>query len=360
MTSDESLIWRCISLARKGKGHVSPNPLVGCVIVKNGKIISEGYHKKYGALHAEADAIENAYKKKTNLKGSTLYVNLEPCSHFGKTPPCADRIIEAGIGKVVIGCKDPYKLVNGKGISRLKKHGIKVISGVLEYECRGFNKFFMKHSTTGLPYITLKAAQTMDGKIADSKHRSKWISSKESRAIVHKLRSEYDAVLVGKNTVKYDDPRLTVRLVKGRNPYRIVIDSQLSLGLHYHLFKDNLKTRTIVITSLRANKRKAEILTSGGINVIVSKSVNGMIDLRDAMKKIGKINIASILVEGGAGTYSGFLNAKLADELILFTAPRIMGSGINTFAGSERRDFNNAKEVYYQFAGKDILTNIKF
>ncbi len=360
MTNDELLIWRCIDLARNGKGQVSPNPLVGCVIVKNGKIISEGYHKKYGALHAEADAIEKAVKNGINVKGATLYVNLEPCSHYGKTPPCSDRIIEAGIKKVVIGCKDPYKLVNGKGIARLRKHGIKVVAGVLEYECREFNKFFMKHSTSGLPYITLKAAQTLDGKIADEKFKSKWISSKESRAIVHRLRSEYDAVLVGKNTVKYDNPKLTVRLVKGRDPYRIVLDSKLSLGLDYDLFSDKLKSKTIVITSTKADKKKAKILESRGVMVICAKAAIGKIDLKDAMKKIGKLNIASILVEGGAKTFSGFLNQELADELILFTAPKIMGSGVNTFEGSGKRDFNNAKEVYYQFAGKDILTNIKF
>jgi diaminohydroxyphosphoribosylaminopyrimidine deaminase / 5-amino-6-(5-phosphoribosylamino)uracil reductase len=360
MTKDESLIWRCIELARKGKGHVSPNPLVGCVIVKNGKIISEGYHKKYGALHAEADAIENAKSKGIEIKGATLYVNLEPCTHFGNTPPCADRIIEAGISKVVIGCADPYKLVNGKGIALLKKIGIKVITGVLEYECQELNKFFFKYVKTGLPYITLKAAQTIDSKIADEKFNSKWISSVESRTVVHRLRGEYDAVLVGKNTVKYDNPKLTVRLAKGRNPYRIVIDKELSLGLNYLLYSDRYKERTIIITSPKTDKKKAKTLTEKRIKLITAKITHGKIDLKDAMKKIAAMGIASILVEGGAFTFSGFLNQSLADELVIFTSPKIMGKGISTFGESKRIDFKNVKEIYYQFIGKDILTNIKF
>lgn len=352
-------MMRCIQLAQKGKGYVSPNPLVGCVIVKNGRIISEGFHAKYGGLHAEADAIQKARKRKTDLKGSALYVNLEPCVHFGKTPPCSDKIIECGISEVVIGGKDPNPVVSGKGIKKLKKHGVKVRSGVLEYECEALNKFFFKYIKTGIPYVTLKAAQTLDGKIADEKYSSKWISGIESRTIVHRLRSEYDAVLVGNNTVEHDDPELTVRHVKGRNPYRIVIDSTLSLSLNKKVFSDAHNRLTIVLASERASQKRALALEKRGVTVFYCKLKNGLLDLKDALRKLGKFGIASVLVEGGATTYSEFLNQKMVDEILLFTSPKIMGKGISTFGAAHSVDFNNSKELYYQIIGKDVLTSVK-
>ncbi len=255
--TDEKMMLRCIQLAKKGAGYVSPNPLVGCVITKNNKIIAEGWHKKYGFAHAEVNAINSALRKGIDLKNSVLYVNLEPCSHYSKTPPCVNKIIENKIKKVVIGVKDPYRLVAGRGIKKLKENNIEVIAGVLENECIDLNKFFFKHVKNELPYITVKAAQTLDGKIADEKYKSKWISSAESRKLVHKLRSEYDAVLVGANTVKYDNPKLTVRHVKGRNPYRIVLDRNLKSDLSKNIFTDNCKDKTIVVTSHKGNKKKA-------------------------------------------------------------------------------------------------------
>lgn len=359
LTKDEKLMWQCIELARLGKGYVSPNPLVGCVILKNGKIVSKGYHHKYGELHAEAEAIENAEKKGISLKGASLYVNLEPCVHKGKTGPCTDRIIKAGISKVFIGCRDPYKLVNGKGIAKLKKNGIEVTTGILEYECTELNKFFMKFVKSGMPYVTLKAAQTLDGKIADKKFRSKWISGIEARTIVHRLRAEYDAVLIGFNTLKYDNPSLNVRHVEGRDPYRIVIDTTLKCNIFNKIFKDKNKSKTIIITAPGFNKEKLKILLAIGITVIEAKLKDNTIDLKNALLKIANLNIASILVEGGAKTFAAFLNAGLTDELLIFTSPKIMGAGKNTFGNSEPIDFKNAKEVYYQFIGNDILTNIK-
>jgi len=365
-------MMRCIELAQKGKGYVSPNPLVGCVIVKNGKVISEGYHEKFGGLHAEANAIENAQKKKISLKGSTLHVNLEPCVHYGKTSPCVDKIIECGIGEVIIGCKDPNPLVSGKGIIKLKQHGVKVTSGFLEFECEALNKFFFKHIKTGIPYITLKAAQTLDGKIADDKFRSKWISGNESRTVVHVLRSEYDAVLVGRNTVEHDNPQLTVRHVKGRNPFRVVIDSSLSLSLNKKVFTDKMRSRTIVLTSEGANEKKAKELEKREIKVIrcktnthkpvvgvVTNDMKEVIDLKYALLKLGKLGISSVLVEGGAATYSEFLNQNMVDEILLFTSPKIMGKGISTFGNVRPIDFRNARELYYQIVGRDILTSMK-
>lgn len=211
---------------------MSPNPMVGCIIVKDGKIIAQGYHKKFGEPHAEVNAIMAAKERRINLEGAALYVNLEPCVHYGKTPPCIDEIVKNKFSRVVIGTRDPNPLVKGKAIRKLRRHKCRVTEGVLRERCEELNKFFFKYIRTGLPYVTLKAAVTLDGRIADEKHRSKWISSFKSRRLVHKLRSEYDAVLVGRNTVEYDNPSLTVRHVKGRNPYRIVIDKDLKLDLN--------------------------------------------------------------------------------------------------------------------------------
>jgi diaminohydroxyphosphoribosylaminopyrimidine deaminase/5-amino-6-(5-phosphoribosylamino)uracil reductase len=357
MNNDEKYMQRCFELALKGTGYASPNPLVGSVIVKNGKIVAEGYHKKYGTNHGERAAIVSALKKGINLKGAELYVNLEPCAHFGKTPPCAELIVEHKFSKVVIGVKDPYHKVAGKGIKILKKAGIKVITGVLENEAIALNKFFFKYVKTGLPYIMLKAAQTLDGKIADDKYRSKWISSEESRRTVHKLRSIYDAVLVGANTVKHDDPQLNVRSVKGRDPYRIIIDKDLSLGLNYKVFKNNKDKKTIVLTSANTSYLKIKKYVTGSVNVIPCRTKNGIIDLKDGMKKLAKFGIASIMVEGGAATYDSFLKQKTVDEVIIFIAPKVMGKGITAF--NDKNAFKIFKDHSYYQSGCDILVNLK-
>lgn len=347
---------RCFKLALKGAGSVSPNPLVGCVIVKNGKIISEGWHKKYGGFHAERDAITKALKKGVNLKGAALYVNLEPCVHYGKTPPCSDLIIENKISEVVIGSKDPYKKVSGKGIRKLKKAGIKVKTGILEPEAIELNKFFIKYVTTGLPYITLKAAQTIDGKIADDKYRSKWISSATSRKTVHKLRAVYDAVLVGTNTLIYDDPKLNVRGVKGRDPFRIIIDKSLNLKEKYKVFKYT-DGKTIVLFSEKTDKNKIADYPGDGITFIPCRIKNGRLDLNDALKKLARLNIASILVEGGAYTYNEFLKNDMADEVIIFIAPKIMGKGIKAF--NEKQLFGKFSETDYSASGTDLLVRFR-
>jgi len=357
MTRDEKIMRWCIELALKGAGYVSPNPLVGCVIVKNGKIISEGYHQKFGGYHAERNAINSALNRNINLKGSSLYVNLEPCAHYGKTPPCADFIIANKISKVIIGTKDPYQLVSGNGIRKLKRAGINVKTGILENECRSLNKFFFKYVTTGLPYVILKTAMTIDGKIADKKYRSKWISSVESRRIVHGLRTSYDAVLVGKNTVKHDNPLLTARLVKGRNPFRIVIDSKLSLSLRKNIFSDGFANRTIVLISKNADKGKIKVLEKRNVKIIFCKSQGKIIDIRDALKSIAKRGITSIMVEGGAKTYSEFMEHNLTDEYMIFISPKVMGNGIDAF--NQRLDMRKYKNINYFKTGQDILINIK-
>ena len=356
MNNNEQYLDRCFELARKGAGNVSPNPMVGCVIVKNGKVVAEGYHKKYGEYHAERNAINSALRKGISLKGAELYVNLEPCAHFGKTPPCCDLIIEHKFSKVVIGMKDPYHKVAGKGIARMKKAGIKVITGVLDAEAAELNKFFVKFVTTGLPYVTIKAAQTIDGKIADDKYRSKWISSTESRRTVHKLRAVYDAVLVGANTVRYDNPKLNVRDVKGRDPYKIILDKDLSLKPTYNLFryKDG---KTIVITSVSKDTKKIKALKKKNVVVLPSKIKNGKFDLKDVLKKLASLNIASIMIEGGAYVYNEFLKANLVDELLIFIAPDVMGSGITAFRNKQA--FKKFTNVNYYSSGRDILVSLK-
>jgi len=333
--------------------------MVGCVITKKNKIVAEGWHKKYGSHHAEVNAINAALRKEIALKGSTMYISLEPCSHYSKTPPCVNAIIENKISKVVIGVKDPYRLVAGRGIKKLKEHKIDVVDGILEDDCKELNKFFFKHIKTELPYLTIKAAQTLDGKIADNKYKSKWISSAESRRLVHRLRSEYDAVLVGRNTVKYDNPRLTVRDYEGRNPYRIVIDKDLKSELNKNLFSDRFKDKTIILTSHKADSKKLNELNKRKITVIFSKTKNGKIDLKYCLKQLSVFGISSILIEGGTKTYSEFIKNKIVDEIMLFTSPKIMGNGINTFDLPKQVNFANAKEISYQRLGKDLLTTIK-
>jgi len=355
---NEVLMRKCIELAGKGKGYVSPNPLVGCVTVKNGKVISEGWHKKFGENHAEINAINAAKAKGISLKGAALYVNLEPCSHQGKTPPCTDEIIKNKINEVVIGTKDPNPAVAGKGIKKLKNNRIKVTAGVLEDQCRTLNKFFFKFIKSGLPYITLKAAQTLDGKIADIEGKSKWISSIESRKLVHEMRSRYDAVLVGKNTVEKDNPELTVRNVKGRNPYRIIIDTDLALNLNNKLFSDKFTDKTIIIASKEPDKFLSGILEQRKIRVVKARAKNGLIDLKDAMKKIASLGISSVLVEGGAFTFTEFIKQNAADELLIFTSPKIMGNGISTFKSGLKFDFTKAKKITAETSGKDFLLKI--
>ena len=356
MTGDEYIMLRCINLAKQAKGYVSPNPLVGCVIVKDDKIISEGYHQKFGGEHAEIRAINTALTKKISLKGAKIYVNLEPCSHFGKTPPCVDQIIEHKFKKVLIGIKDPNPAVSGKSIRKLRKNGINVVTGILKKQCRELNKFFLKYISTGLPYVTIKAAQTMDGKIARENYSSKWITSYESRILVHKLRSEYDSVLVGRKTVKFDNPELTVRHIKGRNPYRIVIDGSMSLTTNYKLFSDSNSGKTILLTGKIKNTKKASLLYKNLVTIIECKSINRKIVLKDALKKLAEMGISSILIEGGAETYTHFLKEKLVDEVMIFMSPKVYGDGIQTFKNN--MDFSEYVKSIDKI-GTDVLFNFQ-
>ena len=326
--TDESYIRLAIEIAKKGAGKVSPNPMVGVVIVKNERILGAGFHEKFGSKHAEINAIE---KVKENIEGATLFTNLEPCSHYGKTPPCVDRIISEKIKRVVIGTLDMNPLVSGKGVKKLKSAGIDVKVGVLENECIELNKFFFKYVTKKLPYVSLKAAQTIDGKIADKSGESSWISSLQSRKYVHSLRAKYDAVLVGKGTVEKDDPKLTVRLVEGRNPKRVILDANLDIKLSHRIFTKNNDRNLIVITSKKnaGKKRKINKLNSLGALVLFAKEESGeKVDLKSALRELYKIGIASVLVEGGSEVFTSFVKENLFDDMLMFISPRILGCGV--------------------------------
>lgn len=359
--TDESYIQLALEIAKKGTGEVSPNPLVGCLLVKSDRIIGAGYHKKYGANHAEINAIENA---KEPVEGSTLFINLEPCSHFGKTPPCVDRIIEEKIKRVVIGTLDMNPLVSGNGVKKLKASGIEVKVGVLENECINLNKFFFKFITKKIPYVSLKAAQTLDGKIADSGGDSQWISSVQSRKFVHRLRANYDAVLVGAGTVVKDDPALTVRLTDGRNPRRIVLDSSLDIKTDRRLFFKNSDMKTILVTSkLNKDKRKVKKLENLGVQLIFAKEdKSGNLNLKNVLRELAKINIASVLVEGGRRVFSSFIRDGLYDDIYLFISPKIMGNGVPVVENLSVKDVKHALNVKiknFESIGDDLLLTIE-
>ena len=354
MNTDEELMSECIKLAVKGKGYVSPNPLVGSIIFKEGKIIGKGYHKKFGLAHAEVDSISDAERNGFDVRNSSLYVNLEPCSHKGKTLPCTQLIIDKKINKVIIGMKDPFEKVNGKGIRNLREAGINVRINILKKECEELNKFFIKFVTRKLPYVSLKIAQSLDGKIALSNFNSEWITCKQSRKYVHQLRSEYDGVLIGKNTAKYDDPSLNVREVKGRDPYRFVIDNNSSLSRKLKLFTDPNKDKTYVIKSSSSKQNFG--------NEILIDSKGSMIKISDILKELYKMNIGSVIVEGGAKLYSQFAETNLFDEIYLFIAPKIIGQGISSFGDYCIQDLNRSASLKLNFTKQfeqDLLINYK-
>lgn len=322
-SKDEFFLAKCLALAMRGAGKVSPNPMVGCVIVCNGEIIGKGWHKRYGEAHAEVNAIRSV-KDESLLAQSTLYVNLEPCSHFGKTPPCADLIIEKKIPRVVVGCIDPNPKVSGKGVKKLKEAGIAVRVGVLREESEQLNEAFIKSHRQHLPFVALKLAQSLDGRIATKTKDSKWITSEAARAYAHSLRNHYDAVMVGSRTALADNPELTVRLVPGRNPTRILLDRQLRVPLQANIFSKDAPT--LVFTS-RINKRhpKVKALEKIGVKVFFVGEKSESLNLLEIMKILHEERILSVMVEGGAQLFASLIKADLCDKLHAFIAPKLIG-----------------------------------
>jgi len=306
---------RAIELAQLGLGSVSPNPLVGCVIVKDGLVIGEGWHRKYGEGHAEVNAV-NAVKHAEQLKGATVYVTLEPCSHFGKTPPCADLLIEKKVAEVIVAVEDPNPQVAGQGIARLKQAGIEVQVGLLAEEAECMNRRFLTAMRDHRPYIILKWAQTMDGFVARENHDSKWISNAYSRKLVHKWRTEEDSILVGSNTVVYDDPQLTARDWPGNNPVRVVLDPGDELDGNYHVLDGSVSTiiYTTIQESLEANLELVK--------------VDAHHYLSEVLADLHRKNIRSVIIEGGAKTLESFIEMNLWDEARVFYAPTTFTTGI--------------------------------
>lgn len=324
---DLKYMKRALELAKKGEGYTSPNPLVGAVIVKDGKIIGEGYHEKYGSYHAEVNAFLNA---KEDVKGATMYVTLEPCSHYGKTPPCANKIVEKGIKKVVIAHKDPNDKVAGRGINILKENGIEVVTGVLEEESRKLNEIFLKYITTKLPFSILKTAMTLDGKIASRTGDSKWITNEESRNYVHKLRQKLSAIMVGIGTIIADDPYLTTRLegVPSRDPIRIVVDTKARIPLEANVLNLNSNARTIVAVTELAPAEKLQKIKDKGGEVIITPLKNNKVDLNYLMKALGEKGIDSILIEGGSELNFSAIEAGIVDKVNAFIAHKIIGGNM--------------------------------
>ena len=302
--------------------------MVGAVLVKNGRIVAGGFHRRFGAPHAEVECI-NAHRG--DFRNSILYVNLEPCSHYGKTQPCVDRIIETGIPRVVIAMKDPNPLVAGKGIKRLRRAGVGVTDGVLESQARELNHEFITHIIKKRPFIHVKIAQSLDGKIATLNGKLKWISSGESRRLVHIWRAEHDAILVGAGTLNADNPLLTVRLVKGRNPSVVVLDGNLNASTKARVFRTARERKLIIFTSTQAathKHKKVDELTSLGATVVALGTTHGRLSLKHVLKKLYQMNLGTVLVEGGRQVFEEFLEEGLTDRLSVFLAPLFMRAGI--------------------------------
>jgi diaminohydroxyphosphoribosylaminopyrimidine deaminase/5-amino-6-(5-phosphoribosylamino)uracil reductase len=324
---DELFMRRALRLAVKGAGRVSPNPLVGAVIVRDGRIIGEGYHRRYGENHAEINAIANTTEE---VAGATFYVNLEPCSHYGRTPPCVDALIACSPGRIVVGTSDPNPLVSGRGIAALRGSGIEVTVGVLDEECRALNEVFFKYIRTGLPFVTVKFAQTLDGRIATAAGHSRWISSLPSLRFAHRLRSVHDAILVGADTLRQDDPELTCRLVRGKNPLRIVIDSRLRSSPDARIFTDGKSNPAILAATHGAPKERRRRFEKMGIEVLqLGEDPAGRVNLSELLAILGKRRVSSLLVEGGAAVITSFLKENLTDRIIVVLAPKIIGTGLN-------------------------------
>lgn len=319
---DEFYMKRALELAEKGIGRTAPNPLVGAVIVKNGRIIGEGWHEKFGEPHAEVNAIHNAVE---NPEGAELYVTLEPCCHYGKTPPCTDLLIQKKVRRVVVGVRDPDPRVAGGGIQRLREAGIEVTVGVLEQDCTNLNEVFFHFTKTRRPFVVVKAAMSLDGKIAAPSGESRWITGEAARRDVHHLRNRYSAIMAGVETVIRDDPELTCRLEDGRNPKRIILDSRLRIPLESKVLNDPAENPVLIACDEGAAPEAADRLEAMGAELLYCRNRNGRIDLADLMEKMGSRSIDSILLEGGGTVNGSAFSQGIVHKVILYVAPMVIG-----------------------------------
>jgi diaminohydroxyphosphoribosylaminopyrimidine deaminase/5-amino-6-(5-phosphoribosylamino)uracil reductase len=353
---DDHWMRRVLHLAEKGRGKTPPNPMVGAVLLKDSKVVGEGYHAKAGEDHAEIVALQQAGEE---ARGATLYLNLEPCAHFGKTPPCAPRVVERGVKRVVIGMEDPNPLVRGKGIDILRKAGLDVDVGVLEKQCRRLNEAFCKYISQKMPFVILKAAATLDGKIATRNGESKWISGEASRRLVHKLRNQVDGILVGIGTVLKDNPLLTTRIRGGKDPYRIVLDSRLRIPGEAKVI-GTAPSKAIIAATELASRERIEELERRGVRVIILNSKEEKVDLKSCLSKLGEMGITTLLVEGGSQVNGSFLDEGWIDKLILFLSPKIIGDqqAPGIFGGRGASDLREAvalREIRMRKVGEDIF-----
>lgn len=343
---DEKYMDLALELAEKGKGYVNPNPMVGAVVVKDGEIVGKGWHKFYGGPHAEVYALEEAGEK---AEGATIYVTLEPCSHFGKTPPCAEKIKKMKIKKCVIACLDPNPIVAGRGKKILEEAGIEVVVGVREKEAKELNKVFMKYITEKNPYLFLKCAITLDGKIATNERDSKWITNENSREKVQFLRHEYMGIMVGINTLINDNPRLTARIENGINPFRIVVDPHLCTPLESNFVNMADDNKSVIITSKENEKNdKIKELENKNVKIIYMEGYD--FSVHEILKKIGELKIDSVLLEGGSYLISKAFKENRIDGGEIFIAPKILGGGLPFIDGF---DFKEIKDCFH-------LQNVKF
>ncbi|TYP57801.1 bifunctional diaminohydroxyphosphoribosylaminopyrimidine deaminase/5-amino-6-(5-phosphoribosylamino)uracil reductase RibD [Thermosediminibacter litoriperuensis] len=359
MERDVFFMRRALDLAKKGRGTTSPNPMVGAVLVRDGEIVGEGYHRKAGEPHAEVEALAQAGER---ARGAELYVNLEPCCHYGRTPPCAEAIIRAGVKRVVAAMADPNPLVAGKGIKRLKEAGVEVVVGVLEEEARKLNEVFIKYIITGRPFVAAKIAQSLDGKIALASGESRWITGEPARVKAHEFRSWYDAVMAGVGTVLADDPLLTCRLPgKRKSPVRIVVDSGARMPPDARMLKCE-GGRVILATTERADSERVSALMERGVEVIKVPAAEGRVDLSRLMGILGGMGITSVLVEGGATLTASLIKKNLVDKLLVFVAPVVIGGeGIDSvsklyigrLSQAPRFKFHSAEAI-----GGDLLLEV--
>jgi diaminohydroxyphosphoribosylaminopyrimidine deaminase/5-amino-6-(5-phosphoribosylamino)uracil reductase len=353
---DEQWMKRAIRLAEKGRGRTSPNPMVGAVLVKEGIVVGEGYHARAGEAHAEIIALRKAREE---ARGSTLYINLEPCTHYGRTPPCVPVIIEAGVRRVVIGIEDPNPLIKAKGLESLAKAGLEVKVGILEKECRRLNEAFYKYILKREPFVILKVAATLDGKIATRDGESKWISGETSRRFVHRLRDQVDGVVVGIDTVLQDDPMLTARVKGGRDPFRIVLDSRLRIPEEAKVIKTD-PSKAIIATTELAARDKRQRLEKMGAQILVLDSEHQRVSLKPLLSKLVEMGMMSLLLEGGSQINGSFLDEGLIDKFLLFLSPKMIGDdqAIGIFGGkgvTHLKDAVPLRELRVRRIGGDIL-----
>jgi diaminohydroxyphosphoribosylaminopyrimidine deaminase/5-amino-6-(5-phosphoribosylamino)uracil reductase len=349
-----------LRLAKKGEGRTSPNPMVGAVIVRDRQIISTGYHKIFGGEHAEIMALKKAGFK---AEGCTMYISLEPCCHYSKTGPCVDSLIKSGIKRIFIPIQDPNPLVNGRGIEKLQKHGIEIFCGLMKKEAAELNAPFIKFMTLNMPFVTAKIAFTLDGKIADHKGRSRWISSEKSRILVHRIRAVSDGILVGIGTVLKDDPLLLPVLVKKpqRIPKRIVLDPELKISEKSGIVRSVNQGDVIIVTSLNASRKKEKALNNLGLKILrVKNADDDQIDLKETLKELAKYEIMNLLLEGGSKIFSSFLREHLVDRFIAVVSPKIIGdSSAIPLAGIEgMRDLDSSykfKKIWSKNSDDDVI-----